>query len=398
LKNNKVDINSKNSPVELNISKKNILVVFTDPHLCYSPSTLNLYDSLNDYFNVSIITFTPEENYSAQKLLNHKVEYLTYGNWLPEKGVPLITRLLNELKKTLFGIKINKEADPLLTGKANVLIERIKVFNGIIIAVDFFAMWCVQKAGKSAHLFSLEIIENDPYRTACDLRAIQSVAIQTLDRYEYLFGKREIKTYLIQNAPKFIKQEIDYSKRKNTNLIFCGSAMPEFGVFTCIEFLLDYPEYTLTVKGAIPPLVRSNILEKFDFLLKENRLILDETYLNPDCLNNFLSGYYIGFVFYDAFRFAKVNSFNYITAPSGKLFQYYNAGIPAIVSNIKGLNSVKELGTGIMINALNSSSIKNAITEIEANYLQFAMAAKKASIQFDFSRSVEPYISFLQEQ
>ena len=186
--------------MELNISKKDILMVFTDAHLSYSPSTLNLYDSLEDYFNVSIITFTPDEDYSAQKLLNHKVEYLTYGNWIPEKGVPLISRLLNELKKTLFGIKINKEADPLLTGKANVLIERIKIFDGIIIAVDFFAMWCVQKAGKSGHLFSLEIIENDPYRTACDLRAIQSVAIQTLDRYEYLFGKREIKTYFIQNA------------------------------------------------------------------------------------------------------------------------------------------------------------------------------------------------------
>ena len=368
----------------------NILILFPDPHLSYSPSTLNLYDSLDKYFNVTIITFSPLESYSNQRVLNRNVEYLTFIN---QTAIPLIYRLTTELKKTFFST--SRSLDPMLTEKAKVLIERIKKFTGTIIAVDFFSLWCVQQAGKSAHFFSLEIPENDSYRNACDHRRILSVVIQTNDRYEYLFGKEKIPTFIVQNAPVYIDHEINLEKRINSKLVFCGSAIPEFGIYSCLEFLIDHREFQLTVKGTIPTSVKNSIKENFEYLIIEKRLLLIEEYFNPKELNDFLKDFYIGFVFYDTYRFNYINTFNFKTAPSGKLFQYFNAGVPVVVNNILGLNAVEEFGAGIMINNLSTKSIKNAITDISSNYVQFAKAAKNASLHFDFSKSIEPYILFL---
>ena len=117
--------------------------------------------------------------------------------------------------------------------------------------------------------------------------------------------------------------------------------------------------------------------------------------MSPKDLNNFLANYYIGFVFYDSCRFEYINTYNYETAPSGKLFQYFNAGVPVVTSNVKGLNAVKQYGAGIMIDNLNSKSIKEAVDKISANYVPFAEAAKKASAHFDFSGAAEVFIDFL---
>src|SRR5690606_7552230 len=103
---------------------------------------------------------------------------------------------------------------------------------------------------------------------------------------------------------------------------FCGSAMPGFGLYNCIEFIADYPEYSLTVKGSIPPVVRNVIENHFQNLLESGRLILDDRYLEEKELTKYVSGFRIGFVFYDFYRFEYINKFNYHTAPSGKLFQY----------------------------------------------------------------------------
>ena len=54
-------------------AKKKILIVFPDTHLSYSPSTLNLYDSLSETFEVTIITFIPDSSYSTHKILNRNI-------------------------------------------------------------------------------------------------------------------------------------------------------------------------------------------------------------------------------------------------------------------------------------------------------------------------------------
>lgn len=368
-----------------------ILIIFTDPQLSYSPSTLNLYDALSQNFKVEIVSFEPDQSFSGHKITDKHVRYLGIPN--QNTGVPLVKRIHAELNKTFF--KNRDHSDLLLNEKAVALIETIKMFDGVIIAIDFFALWCVQKAGKKAHLVSLEILDHDRYRDACNMEAIESVIVQTKERYDFLFGDRKLKTFLIQNAPNYKKSEPQINLRKKTDLIFCGSAVPTFGIFNCIEFIADYPEYTLTVKGAIPPHVRKVISETFHELLEEQRLILDDEYILTEDLNNYLKRYYIGFVFYDFYRFDHINRFNYKTAPSGKLFNFYNAGIPVIANNLPGLNSIEDFSAGVMINVMSSNSIKKAIDKIDLNYDSYAKGAKEASLYFDFKSNVQPFIHYL---
>ena len=251
-------------------------------------------------------------------------------------------------------------------------------------------------AKKKAHLLSLEIIDNDLYRNSCPINSIKSVIIQSEERYRYLFGNQKLTTFFVQNAPNYIDEKINLSTRKKNELIFCGSAMPGFGIFRCLEFLEDFPEYRLTVKGAIPDYVKKTMRENFSELFDQNRLILNEEYLSPSELNSYLSNFRIGFVFYDYFKFDYMNTFNYKSAPSGKLFQYYNAGLPVVSNNISGLNSIKEFKTGVMIDSMDSTSIKDAIDQIELDYENYAIRSKNLSAYFDFSKNILPFIKYLE--
>lgn len=370
-----------------------VLIVFTDVHLAYSPSTLNLYDALGKAFDTEILAFEPDADYSSQRIEDKKIQYLVRPAENSSIGTPLVKRLVNEIKKSIS--PVTQGQSTLLTHKARILIEKIKEFDGQIIAVDFFALWCVQHSGKKAHLFSLEIIENDLYRNDCDLSSIQSVIIQTPERYNYLFPKGNHKVFYIQNAPNYLETSLNIEARNPRSLVFCGSAIPWFGFISCLEFIIDFPQYTLTVKGAVPSFVKKVIDESYSSLINEKRLILDETYLNAEELNAYLTNFYVGFVFYDMARFEYINKFNYKTAPSGKLFQLYNAGVPVVASNLPGLSSAKEYNAGVLINSLGSGEIAKAIGQISAEYEYFAKGAKNASAVFDFGKGSDKFVQFL---
>lgn len=370
---------------------KKILIVFPDPTLSFSPFTLNLYDSLSSIYDVTILTFEPISSYSSQKIIDKKVIYLKRS--MNPVFSNLFMKGLKDLNKRLKLKNLNFLL--LLAGRALPLIHEIKKFDGEIIAVDFLALWCVVMAKKKAHLLSLEIIDNDLYRNSCPINSIKSVIIQSEERYRYLFGNQKLTTFFVQNAPNYIHEKINLSARKRNELIFCGSAMPGFGIFRCLEFLEEFPEYRLTVKGAIPDYVKKTIRENFSELFDQNRLVLNEEYLSLSDLNSYLNNFRIGFVFYDYFKFDYINTFNYKSAPSGKLFQYYNAGLPVVSNNISGLNSIKEFKTGVMINSMDSASIKDAIDQIELDYENYATRSKNLSACFDFSKNIMPFIDFL---
>ena len=376
----------------MNLDKKlqKLYIIFPDTHLSYSPTTLHLYDSLSNNFDISIITFTPNVLYSSHTIKNRNIAYLPVTD---NKGTPLLKRIATEVKRTIFPKSL--EFNHLYNASAKVLINKISTIDGIIIAVDFFALWCVQIANKDAHFISLEIIESDPYKAVCKIEKIKSVIIQSQDRYDYLFGTQKIKTFLIQNAPAYNNFSINITSRKPTDLIFCGSAIPAFGIISCIEFLIEEPAYTLTVKGALPVLINDRIKENFKLLIEQKRLILNDEYLDPSDLDVFISQFYIGFVFYDLNRFDHIDTFNYKTAPSGKLFQYFNSGVPVIGSKIAGLNAIEKFKAGCTIDTLNPGAIRNAIMKISEDYGHYAEGAKNASRYFDFITAVEPYKNYL---
>ena len=198
---------------------KKILIVFPDPILPFSPSTLNLYDSLSNIYDVTILTFEPNLSYSSQKITDKKIIYLK------QLANPLLAKIfMRGLREITKKLKLkNYNLLLLFAGRAFPLIREIKKFDGEIIAVDFFALWCVMMAKKKAHLLSLEIIDDDLYRNSCPINSIKSVIIQSEERYNYLFGNQKIKTFFVQNAPRYIDEKIDLRKRKKNELIFCGN-------------------------------------------------------------------------------------------------------------------------------------------------------------------------------
>jgi hypothetical protein len=369
---------------------KRVLIIYPDPFLSYSPTTLNLYKELSLSFDAQVLTFEPDSNFSSNKIQNDHFKYLP----TPKNDFQILFR--KALNMGLNRLLKKSSQNYLFTPKAKALIAEIRQFEGEIVAVDFFALWCVQKANRSAHFLSLEIPDEDSYKENCISDGlVKSVIIQTDERFRYLFGDKKIPKFLVQNSPPYIHSRVDISTREQTKLLFCGSALPAFGLFSCIEFLRDYSEYSLTLKGAIPISTRKILEKYFGDLIRESRLILDDEYLSAENLNNYVSQFRIGFVFYDFYRFDFINRFNYHTAPSGKLFQYYNAGIPVIGSNISGLSSVKELGAGILIDSMSSLSIKKSIDSIEENYLNFAKSSKEASKSYDFKANIQEFIRFL---
>jgi hypothetical protein len=371
--------------------KKSFLILFSDAHLAYSPFTINLFYCLKSISNVKLITFHPSVHYSLQKINDPDVIYIN--------DYPTKLNLLNRIKRKISSSYRNAIKLSLLSFRAQSLINFIEQlnFNGEIIAVDFFCLWCALQVKKSAHLISLEIIPDDPYKKACDTNSIKSVVIQSEERYKELFGNKNLQKFIIQNAPPFIEFEVPINTRSKNDLIFCGSALPSFGIFSCLDFLMDYPEYRLTIKGAIPPVTKDAINKFYYFLLEEKRLILDEEYLDNENLTLYISKFRIGFVFYDFYRFEERRKFNYFTAPSGKMFQYFNSNVPVIGNHCEGLKIIEQYGAGKLISSLGSRAIKNAIDEIENNYEIYVKNAKEVAKIFDFNKNIQPYIEFLMQ-
>ncbi len=375
---------------------KKVLIIFSDIHLPYSPTVLNLFYELKKHCEVTLFCPEPEDWFSVQKVEDPGIVYFKPEVSLaPNPG--LFARVINKITNRFSPPPTSESLllQSLSTPKTEKLIEVIEEFDGEIIAVDFLSLWCTQQAGKKAHFLSLEINENDRYRDACDLSLIKSVLIQSIERFKKLFKDLEPNYFIVQNAPHYINFLPNYKIRKQTDLIFCGSATLEFGIVTCLEFLKDYPEYRLTINGAMPKASLTVINSFFKDLIYEKRLIINDKYLDPTSLTHYVSQFRIGLAFYDFYRFEHIRSFNYFTAPSGKVFQYLNSGVPVIGNNLPGFHFIHQKKTGALISHLSSLAIKSAIDTIESEYDEIAKNAKDASFDFDFSKNVSQFIDFL---
>ncbi len=379
------------------MKKPKLLIIFTDPHLPYSQSTLQLYTALQQYFEVDIFTNYKHALHFENLKKDYSIKTLSKNG---AKATEFLGGLYHSIAKTLdaSGSKNKKFVDWFKLRNVDALsVKKYLRWNKYdeIVAVDFLALWCVAKAKQKAHLLSLEIIEDQVHRRYADTDIIKSLIIQSKERKDYLFGNTNIKTFIVQNAPAHIPFTPDISTRNKKHFILCGSALPEFGIFSCLDFIHDYPDYSLTIKGNLPHGTLQSITLFYKHLIDENRLVLNKEYLGYDELNEFVAGYSIGFAFYDFFRFDKVRSFNYYTAPSGKVFQYLNAGVPVIGNNIPGFHFLKEAQAGELVQALTPNEIKAAADLIEAAYETYAKNAKELSKEFDFTNSIKPFINFL---
>jgi glycosyltransferase involved in cell wall biosynthesis len=150
------------------------------------------------------------------------------------------------------------------------------------------------------------------------------------------------------------------------------------------------------LKGGGDKKTRRIINERYGELIKNGTVVFNQEYLEADSFLHFLSSFRIGFCFYSWSLIAA--SFNYQSAPSGKLFMYLAAGTPVIACNIPGFDFVKDFGAGILIDDYEPATIKKAIEQIEENYDAYSSGCYKAAAYYSFDNHVQPYIRFLLDE
>ena len=369
--------------------KKRILILFPEGNLLYSPSTLNLYEVLAKEFDVTVFTFqNVGDKLKGKKVFSCKAHY-----GLKSK----IYYKLHTLKMMIFKSANTMPLDFYKFINYKYLVNYLKqnTFDEII-AIDLFAFVAAQKHNSNIIFFSLELGDISLLKWMQQDK-IKAVIIQSVERYNYLFANKNYKIFYIQNAPVY--KELNNIVKTN-DLIFSGTALKGFGIYSCIHFLKKYTNYTLTIKGAIQHGherdLKENLILFFPDLLETKRLIISTDYLEDNEVTDYLKQFRIGFCFYDL-RFDYINTFNYIHAPSGKLFKYYAAGVPVIATNIPGLRSVSDFKTGVLIDSPDPDSIYNAILEIESNYQEYSENCLKAAKHFSFDNAAQPLINFLVE-
>jgi hypothetical protein len=378
----------------MNKTEKEFLIIFADAHLTYSPSTLNLFYKLKERYNVELIAARQATYYTTNEVRDADIRFIDFEvkRTVVDFARILFYRIADKLYKPSEETLIKRTLPNYMT---KALVKFIKETKKEIIAVDALVLWCVQQAGKRAHWLSLEIHDNDIYFKDTRLETYKSVIIQSQERLEHLFPLQKPKYFIVQNAPKNIDFIPAYAERKKTDLVYCGSSVYGFGIVSCLDFIKDYKEYTLTVKGAFPRDVGKLINEFYADLLIEKRLIIDDEYLTEHDLTHYLSKFRIGFAFYDMYRFPHLRTFNYYTAPSGKVFQYLNSGIPIVGNILPGFKFIEEKNCGKLISHISSIQLKLAIDAIENDYLTCAQNAKRLSYQYDFNKMIQPFLEFI---
>jgi glycosyltransferase involved in cell wall biosynthesis len=372
--------------------KKKITILFSGAHLAYSPTVIGLYDLLSEKFDVVIVAENPEA-FDFERLTNRNVIYkekLTGKNRLRfYRRVYDLRSIFDKEITALRRMRFDTDVIYDFTQTRKILAAGAPDF---IVAVDFQNLLYAQVLKKNVEFLSLEIVPNDKFYNHCDFKNINSVVIQTKERYDHLFEDEKFKTFFIQNAPIY-KEEAE-SNANRRGLVYCGTAWNPFGFYHCLEFLRAFPEYTLNVKGATPSEAKAKVKTDYGNLTTSGRLIFDSEYLDDAAVVGYLRQFKTGFCFYN-FELEWINNFNYRSAPSGKMFKYMAAGVPVVGQDITGLKPVEEFDCGVLIKDLKPATIKKAVEKIEGNFSYYSQNCLKAAAHYSFDKTAKPFVDYL---
>ena len=373
--------------------KRKLLIVTLNDYIIYQPSILNLYDALLPYFDVKIISFQPEY-VTKTKDDSRNIQYIVPARlktWLIKK----IDFIFSKIKSLASGHHDHFYYHQYLPGLLNNWLKNHEKDADLVIAVDIPALIVAQQVYGPVHFLSLEIEnkESSIYRKL-DRNKVKSVFIQTTERAEYLFPGKQVKTFIVQNAPVFTPVMKWIGDRND--FVFAGTARAVFGIFECIHFIETYPGYRLIQKGGGEEKILKKIRNQHSQLINEGRLILDNSYLPAGEFIPWLSRFRIGFCFYSWDWVRKY--FNYRTAPSGKIFMYMAAGVPVIACDIPGFKVISDFNAGILVKDYEPATIKEAVDLIESDYENYSANCYKLAASLSFDKAVQPYLEYLRSE
>lgn len=378
--------------------KKKGLIFFPYHFLAYSPTTLNLYKCLSNRFDVVIVAPEPTRFDQKKPGAGIKVDYYydhTTSTFIKIKAAFLLPfmNIIYWLKKGVFKFSY---ATLKQYFKYNSLFKKYSSLEyDFCIVVDILFLSIAVRYMKNIHFLSLELTDDLlPLIKDTKPQEIKSVIIQNEDRYLYLFPEKLVKPFFIQNSVFWEEGKIVEDKEKDT-IIFSGTGSENFGIYHFSSFISEYKHlYKGIVKGTLLPDVRLVLNEKYKDILESGILLVDESYTEADELVSYVSKYEIGVCFYDIEKFNK-DRYNYITAPSGKMFTYFASGVPVIGSKIPGLNPVVDFNAGILIADYSPEAINNAVIKIKNNYDVYRQGCIQAAIHYSFDKQADKFISTL---
>ena len=365
-------------------TKRRLLIVFPSEHLSYSPTTLNLYNALDGIFEVTILA--PAPLWFGQRIERRRVEYVHIPYWVGRLAASINHRLQKYLGW-----------NPQLRRRLNAwyLRRAARRHRGAeAVGVDFTGMWVVQQVFARGQMVSLELDSEDPFFGHVDFSRVESLVIQTQARYDHFFKDSGVPCFLVQNAPVYLQPPPAGPLADPCDLLFCGTAVPGFGIYRCLDFLMRYPEFRLTIQGAVALEVKQRMERDYARLLSEGRITINTTYLEDMAMTDYLSRFVLGFCCYDL-SVPGINNFNYLSAPSGKLFAYYAAGVPVVASDIPGLASVREFGTGVLIPEFTPEAMRAAVETVRSERARMSANCLRAAQHFSFDKAARPWIEFL---
>lgn len=359
----------------MDITKPKALIVFPDEWIAYSPTILNFNKCLRKTHHVRIVCFeldyfdNPVEFDDIYCIKIRKIRYL----------------LLRRLKRYRWykNLLLNRFLEN----------EKSKEYD-MIVGVDALGYNVCKAHFENVIFLSLEVAQ-DEMMAAALAEGIQDLIIQSKARKEFLLGNNsDTRVHYIQNAP--ILDSLPKGKTKfNHRLVYFGNIKPYYGIDQCIEALRYLPkEYSLTLKGIKDEQYTEQLEDAYQDLIEEKRLLFDHTYTDQEDVLEYLSFFDIGFCMFD-FRFGHGDNFNYLSSPSGKMFNYFASGLPVVGNNIVGFQPIAEYKAGLVIDEIIPSQIANAVNMIASDYPSYSASSARAGDDFDFQKGFDKFIDVL---
>ena len=354
------------------------LIIFPDSWMDYSPSLLNFIKMIEEQGETYIILTYNDHMFKANSIDQHNKRELRINPFFA-KFLSKV-RLLKLFKIIGFIFLIYKEKKFKTEFSRSVGFDEV----GYIIARLF---------DKNAIYYSLEISNSILNKVIFRYLKPRLLIIQSEERKKYLIKDSNYKNVAyIQNSPILINKP-SIKRVYNYKLVYFGNVIKGHGIEECIKLLRFLDQETLTIKGLsvtnrkyIDKLIKEN-----EDLIKAGRLCFNFEYIENNEIPLYLSQFSIGLCFYDmSLKYKK--DFNYLTSPSGKMFYYFQSGLPVIGIDFPGLVPVKEFNAGVLVPDYSIENLIKAIDKIKSNYAMYSENAIKAAEHYDYRRM------FLQEK
>jgi glycosyltransferase involved in cell wall biosynthesis len=276
-----------------------------------------------------------------------------------------------------------------------IIFRKSRIRYDVSFGVDTIGFIAVRAFSNNPVLLSLEVERNVWSAIAKALR-VPKLLIQSQARKEYLLGSdHKSKYWILPNSPIIspdMKQEL---RKQSKRIIYFGNICKKHGVEFCIDALrIMEDNIRLTLHGIITENYLEYLSQKYSDLIDGGKLDITSRYIEQNHIHSYFEAFDIGLCLYDIGK-DRLSDFNYLSCPSGKIYDYFAAGLPVIGSNILGLQDIKVFNAGVLIDDYQPETIVWAINKIYESYNCYSEASYKAGRHFDFKKYFLPILKDL---